>query len=90
MISQFWDIAELKHRMRRIEGQARGIQAMLDRGEDCKAVLTQLAAMSGALGKVSRVIAACGLADTLRRDATGLSNEEIRSVLQSLHETGRL
>lgn len=76
--------------MRRIEGQARGVQAMLERQEDCKAILTQIAAMSGALDKVSRVVAACGLADTLRRDATGLSNEEIRTVLEQLHQSGRL
>ncbi len=90
VIGKYWDITDLKNRMRRIEGQARGIQAMLDREEECKSILTQLSAMSGALDKVYRVVAACGLADTLRRDATGMSNEAIREVLESLHGSGRL
>lgn len=76
--------------MRRIEGQARGIQAMLDREEECKAILTQLSAMSGALDKVYRVVSACGLADSLQREAPGLSHDEIRGVLERLHESGRL
>jgi DNA-binding FrmR family transcriptional regulator len=34
----------LKGRLRRIEGQVRGIQAMLDEGRECRDIVTQLSA----------------------------------------------
>lgn len=39
----------LQHRLRRIEGQVRGLQRMVERGEACPDVVTQLAAVRGAL-----------------------------------------
>ncbi|PSR32358.1 MAG: metal-sensitive transcriptional regulator [Sulfobacillus benefaciens] len=90
VIGQYWDTADLIRRMRRIEGQARGIQAMLEREEDCKAILTQLSAMAGALNQVARVVGACGLVDSLRRDASELNPEDIRAVLEDLQSRGRL
>lgn len=90
VIGQYWDTGDLLRRMRRIEGQARGIQAMLEREEDCKAILTQLAAMAGALNQVSRVVGACGLVDSLRREASLLNPDDIRAVLEDLQSRGRL
>ena len=36
---------ELVARLRRIEGQARGIQRMIEEGRDCQQILNQLTAM---------------------------------------------
>lgn len=45
--------------LRRIEGQARGIQAMIGGGRECAEVVQQLAAMRNAVDRVShRVVAA--------------------------------
>ncbi len=45
-------LKELIDRLRRIEGQARGIQRMLEESRDCEEVLFQLAAMRSAINRV--------------------------------------
>ncbi len=42
-------------RLRRIEGQARGVQSMLDEERDCREILQQLAAIHSAVQATSRV-----------------------------------
>ncbi len=39
-------------RLRRLEGQIRGLQRMVDEGAECKDIVTQLAAARGALDRV--------------------------------------
>ena len=43
---------QLVIRLRRAEGQLRGVQRMLDEGADCREVLTQLSAVKAALDQV--------------------------------------
>lgn len=43
---------QLVVRLRRAEGQLRGVQRMIAEGDDCQAVLTQLAAVTAALDQV--------------------------------------
>jgi DNA-binding FrmR family transcriptional regulator len=43
---------QLLVRLRRAEGQLRGVQRMLDEGADCRDVLTQLSAVKAALDQV--------------------------------------
>lgn len=40
------------NRLRRLEGQIRGLQTMIDTGKDCDAVLTQVMAAKSALNQV--------------------------------------
>jgi DNA-binding FrmR family transcriptional regulator len=61
----YWDEADLLRRLKRIEGQVRGVQAMVLRKESCRAILTQMAAIEGALAQVSRIVGACGVAEGL-------------------------
>ncbi len=42
----------LQMRLRRAEGQLRGVQRMLEEGADCREVLTQLSAVKAALDQV--------------------------------------
>jgi DNA-binding FrmR family transcriptional regulator len=44
-------------RLRRIEGQARGVQRMIDEGRDCLEILNQLASLRSAAYGVSVVLA---------------------------------
>lgn len=46
------DRAALRARLRRAEGQLRGVQRMLDEGAECREVLTQLAAAKSAIDRV--------------------------------------
>jgi DNA-binding FrmR family transcriptional regulator len=52
-------------RLRRAEGQIRGVIAMLEDGRDCAEVVTQLAAVSRALDRAGFKIIASGLQQCL-------------------------
>lgn len=53
--------ADLLRRLRRIEGQVRGIQTMLTEERECADVVTQIAAASKALEQVGFRLVASGL-----------------------------
>lgn len=50
---------EVLLRLRRIEGQVRGIQRMVDEGRDCREIVTQVAAIKSALASVSSQVLQC-------------------------------
>lgn len=43
---------EVIKRLRRLEGQIRGLQRMVDEGSECRDIVTQLAAAKGALDRI--------------------------------------
>lgn len=47
-------LRDLLARLRRIEGQVRGLQDMIRQGRECEAVLTQVRAVQAALAAVAR------------------------------------
>jgi DNA-binding FrmR family transcriptional regulator len=48
-------------RLKRVEGQLRGIQAMIEAGADCEKVAQQLSASRRALDKAFFNVLACGM-----------------------------
>jgi DNA-binding FrmR family transcriptional regulator len=60
--------AEVIKRLRRAEGQIRGVIAMLEAGRDCAEVVTQLAAVSRALDRAGFKIVASGLQQCMAAD----------------------
>lgn len=75
-------------RLRRVEGQLRGIQAMIDEGRDCNEVLTQFAAAHRAMSKAGfRFFAAtmeqCRLHPELA-DSKGYSSERMEEMFLRL------
>ncbi|NMB26028.1 MAG: metal-sensitive transcriptional regulator [Firmicutes bacterium] len=62
------DIEKLLQRMRRIEGQARGVQRMLEEGRECEEIIQQLVAMRAALSKAAMAIIGEHLEICLLRD----------------------
>lgn len=52
---------DLNKRLRRIEGQVRGLQTMLAEERECADVVTQIAAVSKALDRVGIKLIASGL-----------------------------
>lgn len=52
---------DLMRRMKRIEGQARGIQRMLEEGDDCEQIIIQLGAIKAAINRVGMKAVACTL-----------------------------
>jgi DNA-binding FrmR family transcriptional regulator len=59
---------EVIKRLRRAEGQIRGVIAMLEAGRDCAEVVTQLAAVSRALDRAGFKIVASGLQQCMTAD----------------------
>ncbi|KZO00232.1 metal-sensitive transcriptional regulator [Pseudobacillus badius] len=57
---------DLKNRLKRIEGQVRGIMKMMEEGEDCTAVVTQLSAIQGAVGRAAGLIVSRNLEQCIR------------------------
>ena len=53
--------SDLQARLRRIEGQVRGLQTMLDEQRECADVVVQIAAVSRALDRVGLKLVASGL-----------------------------
>ncbi|MCM1258487.1 MAG: metal-sensing transcriptional repressor [Roseburia sp.] len=47
---------DLMNRLKRIEGQVRGIQGMLERGAYCPDILVQVAAVNAALNSFNKVL----------------------------------
>lgn len=64
-------VNETIKRLRRAEGQLRGIIGMLEDGRDCADVVTQLAAVSRALDRAGFKIIASGLQQCMTAKAAG-------------------
>lgn len=79
---RYWDPQDLTRRLRRIEGQARGIQALVARGARCKEIETQIAAIQGALSGVLRVVEACRLAEAIEQRVGPLDRELVRQSIR--------
>jgi len=81
-------VTDLTKRLRRIEGQVRGIQAMLTDGRECRDVVTQIAAATKALEQVGFKLMAAGLVQCLTDPegaaADGYPLEEVERLFLKL------
>lgn len=79
---------DLQKRLRRAEGQLRGIQTMLAEGRDCRDVVTQLSAVIGALEQTGFKLVATGLTWCLSNpdaaEADGLGIDEVQRMFMKL------
>jgi DNA-binding FrmR family transcriptional regulator len=79
---------DLHKRLRRVEGQIRGIQAMLAEDRECRDVVTQIAAATKALEQVGFRLLAAGLtsclADPARAEAEGYPIAEVERMFMKL------
>jgi DNA-binding FrmR family transcriptional regulator len=64
-------VGDAVRRLRRIEGQIRGVIAMLEEGRDCADIVTQIAAASRALDRAGFKIVASGLQQCMAAKMTG-------------------
>lgn len=81
-------IDDLVKRLRRIEGQVRGVQQMLLDGRECRDVVTQISAASKALDQAGFKLVASGLAycldDPDKAAAEGYGVEEVQRMFLKL------
>lgn len=64
------DREDVINRLKRIEGQVRGIQRLVDQGSSCKKVAAQVKAARTALDAVGKLILACFLAESMKSGQT--------------------
>ncbi len=64
-------VTDVIKRLRRAEGQIRGVIAMLESGRDCSEVVTQVAAVSRALDRAGFKIIASGLQQCVTAQQAG-------------------
>jgi len=81
-------IEDLLKRLRRIEGQVRGIQQMLIDGRECRDVVTQISAAGRALDQAGFKLVASGLAycldDPEKAAAEGYGLDEVQRLFLRL------
>ena len=80
------DHARQLPRLRRVEGQVRGIAAMIDSGRYCVDILTQLQATRAALARIERDIldahAGACLADAAASEDAGVQRAKIDELTE--------
>lgn len=72
---------QIKHRMRRIEGQLRGILKMMEEEKQCKDVITQLSAARNAIDRTIGVLVSSNLIDCVKQ-ANEENNEETEKLVK--------
>lgn len=81
-------IADVIKRLRRVEGQVRGVQQMLTDGRDCRDIVTQLSAANKALEQAGFVLVAAGLTwcleDPERSAAEGYEVADVQRMFTKL------
>jgi CsoR family transcriptional regulator, copper-sensing transcriptional repressor len=78
---------QLTARLRRAEGQLRGVQRMLDEGTGCDDVLVQLAAVTAALDQVGLHLIGERLRQCQREDGSMCADELQRGVATLMRHT---
>ena len=81
---------QIKNRVKRIEGQVRGILRMMEENKDCKEVITQLSAARTAIDRTIGVIVSSNLVecvqkanDTGEKSMEELVNEAVNLLVKS-------
>jgi DNA-binding FrmR family transcriptional regulator len=73
---------DIKNRLKRIEGQVRGVLRMLDQEEGCKEVITQLSAARNALDRTIALIVATNLEKCIREQMEAGEDQVHSDVIQ--------
>lgn len=69
------------NRLRRLEGQIRGLQSMVESGKECEAVLTQVMAAKSALNQVGLHIIGHSMRECLAKDPEKTHAEVVDEAL---------
>ncbi|KMY48689.1 metal-sensitive transcriptional regulator [Peribacillus loiseleuriae] len=69
---------QIKNRVKRMEGQLRGILKMMEENKDCKEVITQLSAVRSAVDRTVGVIVSSNLVEcVLEAEERGENTDEL-------------
>ncbi|MFC7060942.1 metal-sensitive transcriptional regulator [Halobacillus seohaensis] len=75
----------VKNRVKRMEGQLRGVLKMMDEGKDCKDVITQLSATRSGLDRTIGLVVSSNLVECIQEANDEVTKEEsINEAVQLL------
>ena len=81
---------DVLNRLRRLEGQIRGVQRMIEEGQDCADVITQLSACKAALDKVGYRLVVAGIRHCAAAESGGVVDPEMAESGMNAGELERL
>jgi CsoR family transcriptional regulator, copper-sensing transcriptional repressor len=71
------DRKKILNRLRRLEGQIRGLQTMVESGQECEAVLTQVMAAKSALNQVGLHVVGHAMKNCMVTEDPSATRDEI-------------
>ena len=77
---------DLMNRLSRIEGQVRGIRAMVERGAYCPDILVQTSAVNSALNSFSKVLLSNHIRTCVRNDIKDGNDEVVEELVATLQK----
>ncbi|GEK59872.1 cytoplasmic protein [Marinococcus halophilus] len=67
---------QMKHRIKRVEGQVRGILRMMEEEQDCKELVSQMNAARTALDRATGLVVGSNLEQCVREQTKNGENDE--------------
>ncbi len=74
------ETSSLKSRLRRLEGQVRAVQRMIDERADCHDIVQQMSAARGALDRAMVQLMVSSMTECVRASDGGLDETEMRRL----------
>lgn len=78
---------KLANRLKRSEGQIRGVLRMMEEGKDCREVVTQLMAVRSSIDKVIGLVVTENLKQCMENEQIDLSSEDLAKALEMIVKT---
>ncbi|MEE1619287.1 metal-sensitive transcriptional regulator [Brachybacterium sp. J153] len=78
------DMTPVVNRLKRAQGQLAAVTRMIEEGKDCKAVVTQLSAVSKALDRAGFAIIASGMEQCMTSPEADLDRKELEKLFLTL------
>ncbi|MEI5993097.1 metal-sensitive transcriptional regulator [Candidatus Enterococcus mansonii] len=78
---------KLANRLKRSEGQIRGVLKMMEEGKDCREVVTQLMAVRSSIDKVIGLVVTENLKQCMEDKEIDLAGEEMAKALEMIVKT---
>ena len=78
------ELKDLQNRLSRIEGQVRGVKAMLERNAYCTDIITQVAAINAALNSFNKVLLENHIKSCVTQDIREGKEETVEELITIL------
>ncbi|HZG61811.1 MAG TPA: metal-sensitive transcriptional regulator [Anoxybacillus sp.] len=76
---------QIKNRLRRVEGQIRGVLKMMEEEQGCKDVVTQLSAIRSAIDRAIAVIVSTNLEHCIRQEMEKGNHESEKLIQEAVN-----